>query len=135
MKVKDLAVIFKVEVSELLAMLSNVGVNLDKQEDTNIDSAMEKKLAKRYGVAYPFKTAPKPINKVVPQNVKETKLQNKMERQNNLLLKQRKLIQKELLKKQITKRFQMIMEEMKHQNKCQQKNLKLQNRKLKNKKK
>ena len=77
MKVKDLAVIFKVEVSELLAMLSNVGVNLDKQEETNIDSAMEKKLAKRYGVPYPFKTAPKPkpVNKVVIPNAKETKAQ------------------------------------------------------------
>ena len=76
MKVKDLAVIFKVEVSELLAMLSNVGVNLDKQEETNIDSAMEKKLAKRYGVPYPFKTAapkPKPVNKVEIPNAKETK--------------------------------------------------------------
>ena len=75
MKVKDLAVIFKVEVSELLAMLSNVGVNLDKQEETNIDSTMEKKLAKRYGVPYPFKTAPKPkpVNKVVIPNAKETK--------------------------------------------------------------
>ena len=77
MKVKDLAVIFKVEVSELLAMLSNVGVNLDKQEETNIDSSMEKKLAKRYGVPYPFKTAPKPkpVNKVVIPNAKETKAQ------------------------------------------------------------
>ena len=75
MKVKDLAVIFKVEVSELLAMLSNVGVNLDKQEETNIDSSMEKKLAKRYGIPYPFKTAPKPkpVNKVVIPNAKETK--------------------------------------------------------------
>ena len=79
MKVKDLAVIFKVEVSELLAMLSNVGVNLDKQEETNIDSSMEKKLAKRYGVPYPFKTAPKPkpVNKVVIPNAKETKTQTK----------------------------------------------------------
>ena len=79
MKVKDLAVIFKVEVSELLAMLSNVGVNLDKQEETTIDSSMEKKLAKRYGVPYPFKTAPKPkpVNKVVIPNAKETKPQAK----------------------------------------------------------
>ena len=73
MKVKDLAVIFKVEVPELLNLLSNVGVNVDQQEETNIDSALEKKLAKRYGVPYPFKTAakPKPVNKVVIPNAQK----------------------------------------------------------------
>ena len=66
MKVKELAEIFKVPVQELLNMLSNVGVNLDKQEDTMIDAGLEKKLAKRYNVPYPFKTQakPKPVNKV-----------------------------------------------------------------------
>ena len=74
MKVKELAVIFKVEVPELLNLLSNVGVNVDQQEETNIDSALEKKLAKRYGVPYPFKTAakPKPVNKVVIPNAQKT---------------------------------------------------------------
>ena len=43
MKVKDLAVIFKVSTAELLNLLENVGVNLDQQEETMIDSGTEKK--------------------------------------------------------------------------------------------
>ena len=60
MKVKELAEIFKVPTQELLNMLSNVGVNLDQQEETMIDAQWEKKLAKRYNVPYPFKAASKP---------------------------------------------------------------------------
>ena len=72
MKVKELAEIFKVPTQELLNMLSNVGVNLDQQEETMIDAQWEKKLAKRYNVPYPFKAAskPKPVNKVVIPSAK-----------------------------------------------------------------
>ena len=72
MKVKELAEIFKVPTQELLNMLSNVGVNLDQQEETMIDAQWEKKLAKRYNVPYPFKTSakPKPVNKVVIPSAK-----------------------------------------------------------------
>ena len=72
MRVKELAEIFKVNINELLNLLENVGVNLDQQEDTMIDAATEKKLAKRYNVAYPFKSQPKakPVNKVVIPNAK-----------------------------------------------------------------
>ena len=72
MKVKDLAGIFKVEIGELLNLLENVGVNVDQQEETMIDAATEKKLAKRYNVPYPFKNQakPKPVNKVVIPNAK-----------------------------------------------------------------
>ena len=72
MKVKDLAGIFKVEIGELLNLLENVGVNVDQQEETMIDAATEKKLAKKYNVPYPFKTQvkPKPVNKVVIPNAK-----------------------------------------------------------------
>ena len=55
MKVKELAEIFKVEISELLGLLDNVGVNIDQQEETFVEAGVEKKLAKRYGVPYPFK--------------------------------------------------------------------------------
>ena len=72
MRVKELAEIFKVNINELLNLLENVGVNLDQQEETMIDAATEKKLAKRYNVAYPFKSQakPKPVNKVVIPNAK-----------------------------------------------------------------
>ena len=55
MKVKELAEIFKVDVRELLDLLDNVGANIDQQEESMVDANIEKKLAKRYGVAYPFK--------------------------------------------------------------------------------
>jgi translation initiation factor IF-2 len=53
MKVKDLASIFKVETSELVGLLSNVGIVAD--EETEIEKEVQKKLAKRYGIAFPFK--------------------------------------------------------------------------------
>ncbi len=66
MKVRELAEIFKVSNEELLNLLSNVGVNVSQQEETVLDKDMEKKLARRYNVPYPFKgkAAPKPVNKV-----------------------------------------------------------------------
>ncbi len=76
MRVKELAEIFKVNINELLNLLENVGVNLDQQEETMIDAATEKKLAKRYNVPYPFKSQakPKPVNKVViPSGKQEQK--------------------------------------------------------------
>ena len=78
MRVKELAEIFKVNINELLNLLENVGVNLDQQEETMIDSATEKKLAKRYNVAYPFKSQPKvkPVNKVVIPNAKSNEKTN-----------------------------------------------------------
>ena len=61
MKVKELAEIFKISAAELLAILPNVGVDVSQKEETNVDKEVEKKLAKRYGVPYPFKkAAPKP---------------------------------------------------------------------------
>lgn len=61
MKVKELAEIFKTSVGELLNILPNVGVDISLKEETMVDKDVEKKLAKRYGVPYPFKkTAPKP---------------------------------------------------------------------------
>ena len=61
MKVKELAEIFKISSAELLAILPNVGVDVSQKEETNVDKEVEKKLAKRYGVPYPFKkAAPKP---------------------------------------------------------------------------
>ena len=56
MKVKELAVIFNVSVEELLDLLYNVGVNIDLQEEAMVNKDIEKKLAKRYNVEYPFKT-------------------------------------------------------------------------------
>ena len=71
MKVKELAEIFKISSAELLAILPNVGVDVSQQEETNVDKEVEKKLAKRYGVPYPFKKAtpkPKPAAPVKPQS-------------------------------------------------------------------
>ena len=64
MKVKELAEIFKVSPAELLKILPNVGVDVSLKEETMIDKDVEKKLAKRYNVPYPFKNAapkPKPV--------------------------------------------------------------------------
>ena len=61
MKVKELAEIFKTSIGELLNILPNVGVDISLKEETMVDKDVEKKLAKRYGVPYPFKkAAPKP---------------------------------------------------------------------------
>lgn len=75
MKVKELAEIFKVSSSELLAILPNVGVDVSAQEETMVDKDVEKKLAKRYNVPYPFKKAapakPKAAPVVKPSKVVE----------------------------------------------------------------
>ena len=70
MKVKELAVIFNVGVDELLDLLYNVGVNIDLQEEAMVNKDIEKKLAKRYNVEYPFKT-----NKVKKPVVSENQTQ------------------------------------------------------------
>ena len=77
MKVKELAVIFNVGVDELLDLLYNVGVNIDLQEEAMVNKDIEKKLAKRYNVEYPFKTnkAKKPVvseNQTQAQPVKNS---------------------------------------------------------------
>ena len=77
MKVKELAVIFNVGVDELLDLLYNVGVNIDLQEEAMVNKDIEKKLAKRYNVEYPFKTnkAKKPVvseNQAQAQPVKNS---------------------------------------------------------------
>lgn len=73
MKVKELAEIFKVSTSELLKLLPNVGVDVTLQEETMVDKDVEKKLAKRYNVPYPFKKVqakPKPTPKPAsPSNI------------------------------------------------------------------
>lgn len=53
MKVKELAEIFREDIEELIKLLDNVGVKADAE--TNINKDVEKKLAKRYNVPYPFK--------------------------------------------------------------------------------
>ena len=70
MKVKELAEIFSVGIDELLDLLENVGVDISEKEESMVDRNIEKKLAKRYNVDYPFKVgkAPKkskPTNSVV----------------------------------------------------------------------
>ena len=67
MKVKELAQIFNVDVKELLKLLDNVEANIDQQEESEVEPIIEKKLAKKYGVAYPFKKAkPLPPKKEAP---------------------------------------------------------------------
>ncbi len=69
MKVKELAEILKVDINELMGILPNVGIDLTDNENTMLDAAIEKKLAQRYKVPYPFKNA-KPKAKPVQQNKK-----------------------------------------------------------------
>lgn len=79
MKVKELAEIFKISSTELLNILPNVGVDTSMKEETMVDKDVEKKLAKRYGVPYPFKkvvpTKPKPVVASKPQVKQEVKKQ------------------------------------------------------------
>ena len=71
MKVKDLAEIFKISSSELLKILPNVGVDVSAGDETMVDKNIEKKLAKRYNVPYPFKKpAAKPAAPVKPVQTK-----------------------------------------------------------------
>ncbi|MBQ8292169.1 MAG: translation initiation factor IF-2 [Bacilli bacterium] len=70
MKVKELSEIFNVSIDELLDLLENVGVNIASREETMVNKDLEKKLAKRYNVEYPFKVGKqpkksKPTNSVV----------------------------------------------------------------------
>ncbi len=78
MKVKELAEIFKVSPAELLKILPNVGVDVSLKEETMIDKDVEKKLAKRYNVPYPFKkAAPKPKPVEAPHVVQKPTVEEK----------------------------------------------------------
>ncbi len=71
MKVKEVAEFLKVSTDELLKLLKNVAVGKTFNEESDLDKDLEKKLAKRYGVPYPFKSKPKPAPaKSVPAGVK-----------------------------------------------------------------
>jgi len=63
MKVKDLAIILKADVSELIRALKNVEIDADLE--TEVEKDIQKKLAKRYNIQFPFKTVkaapPKPV--------------------------------------------------------------------------
>ena len=68
-KIIDLAKILKTDPDELICFLSNIIFTEKITEDYEVSKDMEKKLAKMYGVPYPFKAVkPKPatnnINKV-----------------------------------------------------------------------
>lgn len=67
MKVKELAVVLKEDVNVLITLLSNVGIKAD--EDTDIEKDVQKKLAKRYNVPFPFKTAKPAPTKPVKEEV------------------------------------------------------------------
>ena len=67
MRVKELAEVLKVQVDELMQLLANVGVNLSDKENSMVDSGTEKKLAKKYNVPYPFKTAKPKAAKPAPK--------------------------------------------------------------------
>lgn len=78
MKVKELAEILKVDINELMGILPNVGIELTEKENTMLDATIEKKLAQRYKIAYPFKnTKPKvkPATKPVQQVKKPEPIQ------------------------------------------------------------
>ncbi len=90
MKVKELAEILKVDINELMGILPNVGIDLTDKENTMLDAGIEKKLAQRYKVPYPFKNVkPKakptskpvqPVKKAEPEKktqVKNTPVENK----------------------------------------------------------
>lgn len=64
MRVKELAENLKISTDELIKNLSNVIFTIKITEEYEVSKDMEKKLAKMYGVPYPFKSA-KP--KVVPK--------------------------------------------------------------------
>ena len=59
MKVKEVAEFLKVSTDEILKLLKNVSVGKSYTEDSEIEKELEKKLAKRYGVPYPFKAKSK----------------------------------------------------------------------------
>ena len=66
MRVKELAEIFKISVDELMGLLENVGLTLTDQENSMVDSNTEKKLAKKFNVPYPFKSAKAKAPKAAP---------------------------------------------------------------------
>ena len=66
MKVKEVAEFLKVSTEEILKLLKNVSVGKSYTEDSDIEKELEKKLAKRYGVPYPFKTKAKAAPKAEP---------------------------------------------------------------------
>lgn len=95
MKVKELAEIFKISSSELLNLLPNVGVDVSAKEETMVDKDVEKKLAKRYGVPYPFKKAAPAKPKTAPQvkaqpKVEEPKKIEKKKEEPKAVLKPKK---------------------------------------------
>lgn len=64
MKVKELAENLKISTDELIKSLSNVIFTEAITSEYDVSKDMEKKLAKLYGVPYPFKTSkPKPTPK------------------------------------------------------------------------
>ncbi len=67
MRVKELAEVLKIQVDELMQLLTNVGVNLNDKENSMVDSGTEKKLAKKFNVPYPFKTAKPKAAKPAPK--------------------------------------------------------------------
>ena len=67
MRVKELAEVLKIQVDELMQLLTNVGVNLNEKENSMVDSGTEKKLAKKFNVPYPFKTAKPKAAKPAPK--------------------------------------------------------------------
>jgi translation initiation factor IF-2 len=67
MKVKDLAVVLKTDIPTLVSMLYNVGITAD--EETEIEKDWQKKLAKRFNVPFPFKTAKPASTKPVKEEV------------------------------------------------------------------
>ena len=66
MRVKELAEIFKISVDELMGLLENVGLTLTDKENSMVDSNTEKKLAKKFNVPYPFKSAKAKAPKAAP---------------------------------------------------------------------
>ena len=80
MKVKEVAEFLKVTTEELLKLLKNVSVGKSYTEDSEIEKDLEKKLAKRYGVPYPFKSKPKaPAKPAQPETKAPVKAQPKAE--------------------------------------------------------
>ena len=80
MKVKEVAEFLKVTTEELLKLLKNVSVGKSYTVDSEIEIDLEKKLAKRYGVPYPFKSKPKaPAKPAQPEAKAPVKAQPKAE--------------------------------------------------------
>ena len=80
MKVKEVAEFLKVSTDEILKLLKNVSVGKSYTEDSEIEKDLEKNLAKRYGVPYPFKSKPKaPAKPAQPEAKAPVKAQPKAE--------------------------------------------------------